>query len=35
MDLDKLRWIQVVAMAIIIVGMIMTNIGKKHRKSVS
>lgn len=35
MGLDKLRWIQVVAMAIIIAGMIMTNIGKKHRKSAS
>ncbi|MCH5223328.1 MAG: EamA family transporter [Muribaculaceae bacterium] len=32
MGLDKLKWMQVIAMAIIIVGMILTNIGKKRRK---
>ena len=31
MGLDKLKWIQVVAMAIIIAGMILTNIGKRRR----
>lgn len=31
MGLDHLKWIQVIAMAIIIVGMIMTNIGKRKR----
>ena len=29
---DKLKWIQVIAMAIIIVGMVLTNIGKRRRK---
>lgn len=33
MKLDKLHWIQVLAMAIIIVGMILVNIGKKRRAS--
>ncbi len=33
MGLDHLKWIQVVAMAIIIGGMLLTNIGKKHRKA--
>lgn len=33
MGLDHLKWIQVIAMAIIIGGMVLTNIGKKHRKS--
>lgn len=32
MGLDHLKWIQVVAMVIIIIGMVLTNIGKKHRK---
>lgn len=31
MKLDKLHWIQILAMAIIIVGMIVVNIGKKKR----
>lgn len=31
MGLDRLRWIQVVAMAVIVVGMILTNVGKKRR----
>lgn len=31
MGLDKLKWIQVVAMAIIIAGMVLTNIGKRRR----
>lgn len=31
MGLDKLKWIQVVAMAIIIVGMVITNLGKRKR----
>lgn len=30
---DKIKWIQVVAMVIIIVGMIFTNIGKRKRKN--
>lgn len=29
---DKLKWIQVVAMVIIIIGMVLTNIGKRKRK---
>lgn len=33
MGLDHLKWSQVAAMAVIIVGMILTNIGKKRRKS--
>lgn len=32
MKLDKLHWIQILAMVIIIVGMICVNIGKKKRK---
>ena len=32
MGLAHLRWIQVIAMGIIVVGMVLTNIGKKHRK---
>lgn len=32
MGLDHLRWIQVVAMIIIVAGMILTNIGKRKRK---
>ena len=32
MGLDHLKWVQVIAMVIIVVGMILTNIGKKHRK---
>ena len=31
MGLDKLKWIQVVAMLIIIFGMVLTNIGKRRR----
>ena len=31
MGIDHLRWIQVVAMAVIIAGMVLTDIGKKHR----
>ncbi len=31
MGLDRLRWIQVAAMVIIVGGMVLTNIGKKHR----
>lgn len=33
MKLDKLHWIQVLAMAIIVVGMVIVNIGKKKRKN--
>lgn len=33
MGLDHLKWIQVVAMAIIVGGMILTNVGKRHRKA--
>lgn len=33
MGLDHLRWIQVWAMAIIVVGMVLTNVGKKHRRT--
>ena len=33
MGLAHLRWIQVIAMGIIVAGMILTNIGKKHRKN--
>lgn len=32
MGLDHLKWIQVVAMGVIIVGMFLTNIGKRKRK---
>lgn len=32
MGIDHLKWIQVVAMAVIIVGMVLTNVGKKRRK---
>ena len=32
MGLDKLKWLQVLAMGIIIVGMILTNIGKRKRR---
>lgn len=32
MGLAHLRWIQVIAMGIIVAGMVLTNIGKKHRK---
>lgn len=32
LGVDSLRWHQVIAMAIIIAGMIMTNIGKKHER---
>lgn len=34
MGLAHLRWLQVVAMAIIVVGMVLTNVGKKHRKKI-
>ena len=30
--IDRLHWIQVLAMAVIIVGMVLTNIGKRRRK---
>lgn len=33
MGLDKLHWLQVIAMAIIIVGMVFTNLGKRRRAS--
>lgn len=33
MGLDTLRWAQVDAMAVIIAGMVLTNIGKRHRHS--
>lgn len=33
MGLAHLRWIQVIAMGIIVIGMVLTNIGKKHRKA--
>lgn len=32
MGIDHLKWIQVVAMAVIVGGMILTNLGKRHRK---
>lgn len=32
MGLAHLRWLQVIAMGIIVIGMVLTNIGKKHRK---
>lgn len=32
MGLDKLKWVQVIAMLIIVGGMVLTNIGKKRRK---
>ncbi len=31
MGLDHIRWIQVIAMAVIIAGMVLTNVGKKRR----
>lgn len=33
MGIDRLKWIQVIAMAIIIGGMILTNIGKRRRRA--
>lgn len=33
MKIDKLHWIQVIAMAIIVVGMVLVNIGKKRRNN--
>ena len=33
MGIDRLKWIQVLAMAIIIVGMVVTNLGKRRRKA--
>lgn len=33
MGLDHLKWIQVLAMVIIVAGMVLTDIGKRHRKS--
>lgn len=35
MGLAKLHWLQVIAMAIIVVGMVCTNIGKKKRQTVA
>lgn len=32
MGLDRLRWVQVLAMAIIVAGMVLTTLGKKKRK---
>lgn len=32
MGLDKLKWVQIAAMAVIIGGMALTNIGKRHHK---
>lgn len=34
MGLDHLKVIQIIAMGIIIIGMVLTNIGKKHRKQI-
>lgn len=33
MHLDNLKWLQVLAMVIVVAGMIVTNIGKRHRKN--
>lgn len=33
MGIDHLKWIQVVAMSVIIVGMVLTNVGKRRRKA--
>lgn len=33
MGIDSLKWIQVLAMAIIVAGMALTNLGKRHRKT--
>ncbi|MCH5242471.1 MAG: EamA family transporter [Muribaculaceae bacterium] len=35
MGLAHLRWLQVIAMGIIVIGMVLTNIGKKHRKKIT
>ncbi len=35
MGIDKLKWVQVLAMGIIVAGMILTNIGKRKRVAVS
>lgn len=35
MGLAHLRWLQVIAMGIIVLGMVLTNIGKKHRKALA
>ena len=35
MGLAHLRWLQVIAMGIIVIGMVLTNIGKKHRKKLA
>lgn len=35
MHLDHLKWIQVLAMAIVVVGMVLTNIGKRRRSAVN
>lgn len=32
MDIDRLKWIQIAAMTVIIVGMVLTNVGKRRRK---
>lgn len=32
MGIDHLKWMQVIAMAVIVAGMILTNVGKKHRR---
>lgn len=33
MGIDRLKWVQVLAMGVIIVGMVLVNIGKRHRKN--
>ncbi|MCM1520208.1 MAG: DMT family transporter [Lachnoclostridium sp.] len=33
MKIDQLKWLQVIAMAIIICGMVLTNLGKRRRKN--
>lgn len=32
MGLDRLKWVQILAMAVIIAGMVLTNIGKRHKE---
>lgn len=32
MGLDRLRWVQVLAMAVIVAGMVLTNVGKRRRQ---
>lgn len=35
MGLDRLRWVQVLAMAVIVAGMVLTNVGKRRRSKQS